>query len=73
MKKFSAMGGGEFEYCPHKLDEKVTKRVNYIEDSYKHIKQELDKVCIEYQKSGLGTFEGIREDIVRLLVLEMRK
>lgn len=29
MKKYSAMGGGEFEFNPSKLDEKIAKRENF--------------------------------------------
>ena len=35
--------------------------------------RDLNKCAMEYQAQGLGTYESCREDIVRALVMELRK
>lgn len=73
MRKQSMIGGGEFEFEPHKLDLKVEKRKEYLDKAESFFINELNRQALEYQKQGLGIFENFRKDIVRALVMELRK
>lgn len=43
MRKQSMIGGGEFEFEPHKLDLKVEKRKEYLDKSEKFFINELNR------------------------------
>ena len=67
------MGGGEFEFSPETLETKVLNRAEYIENAYESISNHLNQLCLEYQKQSLGAFESVKREILKKLVLEMRK
>lgn len=73
MRKQSNMGGGEFEFEPHKLEERFNKRKAFLESANEEFIRNLNKCAMEYQRQGLGAYEHCKEDIVRALVMELRK
>ena len=73
MKKQSMIGGGEFEFEPHKLEERISNRQMFLQEFKAEFIRDLNKCAFEYQEQGLGTYESCREEIVRALVMELRK
>lgn len=73
MRKQSMIGGGEFEFEPHKLEERFNNRQTFLQSAKAEFIRDLNKCAMEYQAQGLGTYESCREDIVRALVMELRK
>nr|WP_302597831.1 hypothetical protein [uncultured Cellulosilyticum sp.] len=72
MKKYSAMGGGEFEFNPSKLDEKVAKRENFYNNAFISTNNFINANARHYQKLGLGTQENFKEEIIRRLIKDFR-
>lgn len=68
MKKSSAIGGGEFEFEPDKLDLKVARRRAFIKSSAKKFIEQLESDAKLYQETGLGIAHNFKEDIVRILL-----
>ncbi|XZI03021.1 hypothetical protein ACSXE3_15350 (plasmid) [Clostridium perfringens] len=73
MRKQSMIGGGEFEFEPHKLEERFNNRQTFLQSAKAEFIRDLNKCAMEYQEQGLGIFENFRKDIVRALVMELRK
>lgn len=57
MRKQSMIGGGEFEFEPHKLEERFNNRQTFLQSAKAEFIRDLNS----------------REDIVRALVMELRK
>lgn len=72
MKKYSVMGGGEFEFNPSKLDEKIAKRENFYNNAFIIINSFIDANASHYQKLGLGTQENFKEEIIKRLIKDFR-
>lgn len=70
--KASQMGGGEFEYNPNGLEEKINKRREYLEKEFKDINKRINKGALKYMKESLGTLEGYKEYILRELIKNFR-
>lgn len=73
MRKQSQMGGGEFEYHPEELEEKINKRMEYLEDEYEVVRTIINERALKYMSLGLGTIEGYKEYILRELVKDFRE
>lgn len=73
MKKYSQMGGGEFEYNPDALEEKINKRKKYLESEFKIIHKRINEGALNYMKESLGALESYKEYIVRELIKDLRK
>lgn len=71
MKKLSNMGGGEFEYIPQALEEKISKRYTYLFNDLESIKHRIDTGAKTYMQLGLGSLEGYKEYIIRELVKDL--
>lgn len=67
MRKNSAMGGGEFEYIPEKLEEK-----KFIEERHNQLEKILNDFAMEYAKQGLGDSENFKRELLRISVLKLR-
>lgn len=72
MKKCSAMGGGEFEFNPSKLDEKVGKRESFYNNAFISINNFINANAKHYQKLGLGIEENFKEEIIKRLIKDFR-
>ena len=72
MRKGSSMGGGEFEFNPHKLEEKIHKRLKFTYEKTNEDRNLLDTIGLEYMEAGLGNYKEIRKEILKKLVLELR-
>ena len=72
MRKGSSMGGGEFEFNPHKLEEKIHKRLKFTYEKTNEVRNLLDTIGLEYMDAGLGNYKEIRKEILKKLVLELR-
>ena len=72
MKKYSAMGGGEFEFTRIKLDEKVARRENFYNNAFIIINSFIDANAKHYQKLSLGTQENFKEEIIKRLIKDFR-
>ena len=72
MKKCSAMGGGEFEFNPSKLDEKIVKRESFYNNAFISINNFINANAKHYQKLGLGIEENFKEEIIRRLIKDFR-
>ena len=72
MKKYSAMGGGEFEFNPSKLDEKVARRENFYNNAFNIINSFIDANARHNQKLSLGTPENFKEEIIKRLIKDFR-
>lgn len=72
MRKGSSMGGGEFEFNPDKLEEKIDKRLKFTYEKTNEVRNFLDAIGLEYTKAGLGDYKEIRKQILKKLVLELR-
>lgn len=68
MRKGSAIGGGEFEFEPDKLDLKVARRRAFIKSSSKKFIELLEDEAKMYEGTGLGIAHNFKEDIVRILL-----
>lgn len=73
MRKPSQMGGGRFEYQPEELDERFNKRNEYLDDEFEEVKNIINERAFKYMATGLGTFEGYKEYILRELVINFRE
>lgn len=73
MRKQSQMGGGRFEYHPEELDERFDKRNKYLDNEYEEVKTIINERALKYMATGLGTFEGYKEYILRELVMNFRE
>lgn len=73
MRKQSQMGGGEFEYHPEELEEKINKRMEYLENEYEIVRAIINERALKYMSLGLGTIEGYKEYILRELVKDFRE
>ena len=73
MKKSSQMGGGEYEYHPEKLEEKINKRMDYLEKECEIVETFINERALKYMSSSLGTIEGYKEYILRELVMNFRE
>jgi len=67
------MGGGEYEYHPEKLEEKINKRMDYLEKECEIVETFINERALKYMSSSLGTIEGYKEYILRELVMNFRE
>ena len=72
MKRYSAMGGGEFEFNPSKLDEKIAKRESFYNNAFISINNLINANARHYQKLGLGMQESFKEEIIKRLIKDFR-
>lgn len=72
MRKPSQMGGGEFEYHPEKLEEKINQRMDYLEKECEIVETFINERALKYMSSSLGTIEGYKEYILKELVKDFR-
>lgn len=72
MRKSSNMGGGEFEFAPNKLDEKLEKRRIYQDNCFRAVNKIIDSYSKDYIDMSLGTRENFKEEIVKRLVKQIR-
>lgn len=72
MRKNSAMGGGEFEYIPEKLEEKIYRRESFYEEKHNQLEKILNDFAMEYAKQSLGDSENFKRELLRMSVLELR-
>lgn len=66
------MGGGEFEFNPSKLDEKVAKREKFYNNAFVNINNFINVHARHYKKLGLGTQENFKEEIIKRLIKDFR-
>lgn len=73
MRKPSQMGGGEFEYHPEKLEEKINQRKDYLEKECEIVERFINERALKYMSSSLGTIEGYKGYILRELMMKFRE
>ncbi|MGL6184855.1 MAG: hypothetical protein ACRC1T_05695 [Clostridium chrysemydis] len=72
MRKNSAMGGGEFEFNPDNLEEKIDKRMKFFKEKHEELEKFLTETAFEYSRLGLGDFDNCKKELLRRTVLKMR-
>lgn len=73
MRKQSQMGGGRFEYHPEELEERINKRMDYLDKECEIVEKFINERALKYMSSSLGTIEGYKGYVLRELLKRFRE
>lgn len=66
------MGGGEFEYNPNTLEEKINQRQEYLKNEVDTTIELINNRALKYTELGLGSIEGYKEYVLKKLIEDFR-
>lgn len=66
------MGGGEFEYNPNTLEEKINQRQEYLKNEVDRTIELINNRALKYTELGLGSIEGYKEYVLKKLIEDFR-
>ena len=73
MRKQSQMGGGRFEYHPEELEERINKRMDYLDKECEIVEKFINERALKYMSSSLGTIEVYKGYILVELLKRFRE